>query len=152
MILLYTERKEYQRVGQIIKNLYLSVGNSETVANRTTKYDTIFTGLITFCSTEKNEDYMFPARQIYEYFQKAKEIPYELYLKEKFIDEKKEKKMFYFDYENIINNIDIDELILSYQYLGSMLLWYIKLCYEVYKFPSVKLIEDKKSMKIMTTI
>ena len=149
LILLYTERKEYQRVGQIIKNLYLSVGNSETVANRTTKYDTIFTGLITFCSTEKNEDYMFPARQIYEYFQKAKEIPYELYLKEKFIDEKKEKKMFYFDYENIVNNIDIDELILSYQYLGSMLLWYIKLCYEGYKFPSGKLIEDKKYIELI---
>ena len=143
IILLYVEKKEYQKLGQIIKNLYLSVSNSETVANRTTKYDTIFTGLITFCSSDKNEDYMFPARQIYAYFQKAKEIPYELYLKEKYLDEKKYKKIFYFDYENIINNIDIDELILSYQYLGSLLLWYIKMCYEGYKFPSGKLIDDK---------
>ena len=101
IVALYTEKKEYQKLGQIIKNLYLSVSDSETVANRTTKYDTIFTGLITFCSSDKNEDYMFPARQIYAYFQKAKEIPYELYLKEKYLDEKKYKKIFYFDYENI---------------------------------------------------
>ena len=143
IVALYTEKKEYQKLGQIIKSLYLSIGNSETVANRVKIYDTIFTGLITFCSSDKNEDYMFPAREIYSYFQKAKKIPYELYLKEKFIDEKKYKKIFYFDYENIINNIDIDELILSYQYLGSLLLWYIKLCYEGYKFPSGKLINDK---------
>ena len=144
LVLLYTERKEYQRLGQIIKNLYLSVSNSETVANRTTKYNTIFTGLLTFCSSDKNEDYMFPAREMYTYFQKAKEIPYDLYLKEKAIDEKNNKKIFYFDYENIINNIDIDELILSYQYLGSMLLWYIRLCFEGYKFPSGNPINEKK--------
>ena len=53
LVLLYADRKKYQILGQIIKNLFLSVGNSETVANRTMKYDTIFTGLITFCSTEK---------------------------------------------------------------------------------------------------
>ena len=144
LVLLYADRKKYQILGQIIKNLYLSVGNSETVANRTMKYDTIFTGLITFCSTEKNEDYMYPAREIYSYFQKAKEIPYDLYLKEKYTDEEKPKKIFYFDYENLINNVDIDDLILSYQYLGSMLLWYIKLCYEGYKFPSGNPIDEKK--------
>ena len=144
LVLLYSDRKEYQRLGQIIKNLYLSVGNSEIVANRTTKYDTIFTGLLTFCSSEKNEDYMLPAREIYSYFQKAKEIPYDIYLKEKIIDEKKQKKAFYFDYESIINNIDTDELILSYQYLGSMLLWYVRLCFEGYKFPSGTPINEKK--------
>ena len=144
LVVLYSDRKEYQRLGQIIKNLYLSVGNSEIVGNRVTKYDTIFTGLLTFCSSEKNEDYMLPAREIYSYFQKAKEIPDDLYLKEKLIDEKNNKKAFYFDYENIINNIDIDELILSYQYLGSMLLWYIRLCFEGYKFPSGTPISDKK--------
>ena len=144
LVILYSDRKEYQRLGQIIKNLYLSVGNSETVGNRVTKYDTIFTGLLTFCSSEKNEDYMLPAREIYSYFQKAKEIPSDLYLKEKFIDEKNKKKAFYFDYESIINNINIDELILSYQYLGSMLLWYIRLCFEGYKFPSGTPINDKK--------
>ena len=143
LVIIYSDRKEYQKLGQIIKNLYLSVGNSETVGNRVTKYDTIFTGLITYYSSDKNEDYMFPARQIYSYFQSAKDIPYELYLKEK-MDEKTEKKIFYFDYENIINNIDIDDLILSYQYLGSLLLWYIQLCYEGYKFPSGKSIDDKK--------
>ena len=143
IVILYSEKKEYQKLGQIIKNLYLSVSNSETVANRTKEYNTIFTGLITFCSSDKNEDYMFPLRQIYSYFQKAKDIPYELYLKEKYIDEKKQKKIFYFDYENVINNIDIDDLILSYQYLGSLLLWYINLCYDRYKFPSGKLIDDK---------
>ena len=104
LVLLYTERKEYQRLGQIIKNLYLSVSNSETVANRTTKYDTIFTGLLTFCSSDKNEDYMFPAREMYTYFQKAKEIPYDLYLKEKTIDEKNNKKFFayWFSLINIV--------------------------------------------------
>ena len=143
IVALYTEKKKYQKLGQILKNLYLSIGSSETVANRVKIYDTIFTGLIAFCSCEKNEDYMFPARQIYSFFKKAKKIPFNLYLREKFIDEKKEKKIFYFDYENVINNIDIDELILSYQYLGSLLLWYIKLCFEGYKFPSNKLIDDK---------
>jgi hypothetical protein len=44
----------------------------------------------------------------------------------------------------VVNNTDIDELILSYQYLGSLLLWYINLCVEGYKFPSGKPIEDKK--------
>ena len=56
---------------------------------------------------------------------------------------KKNIKNFYFDYENVINNIDIKELITSVQYLGSLLLWYIKLCFEGYKFPSNKLIDDK---------
>ena len=141
LVLSFIEKKQYQKLGQIIKNLYLSVADSEVVGNRTTQYDTIFTGLITYCSGEKNKDFMFPAREIYTYLQSAKQIPRELYWKIKTIDN---KKYYYFDYENVVNNTDIDELILSYQYLGSLLLWYIYLCLEGYKFPSGKLIEDKK--------
>ena len=141
LVLLFIGKQEYQKLGQIIKNLYLSVADSEIVGNRTTKYDTIFTGLITYCSGEKNKDFMFPAREIYSYLQLAKQIPRELYWKIKTINK---KKYYYFDYENVVNNTDIDELILSYQYLGSLLLWYIYLCLEGYKFPSYKLIEDKK--------
>ena len=143
LINLFAEENQYQKIGQIIKNLYLSVADSEVVGNRTTKYDTIFTGLITYCSGEKNKDFMLPAREIYSYLQstKAIQIPKELYLK---VKEENEKKYFYFDYENVVNNTDIDELILSYQYLGCLLLWYIELCLEGYKFPSNKLIDDKK--------
>jgi len=141
IVLLFTQKKKYQELGQIIKNLYLSVADSESVGNRTTKYETIFTGLITYCSGEKNKDFMFPAREIYSFLQSAKQIPNELYLK---IKNENGKKRYYYDYENVVNNTDIDELILSYQYLGSMLLWYIELCREGYKFPSGKLIEEVK--------
>ena len=141
LIILFTEKKQFQTVGQIIKNLYLSVADSEIVGNRTTKYYTIFTGLITYCSGEMNKDFMLPAREIYSYLQSAKQIPRELYYKIKTINN---KKYIYFDYENVVNNTDIDELILSYQYLGSLLLWYINLCLEGYKFPSGKPIEEKK--------
>ena len=141
IVLLFTQKKRYQALGQIIKNLYLSVADSESVGNRTTKYDTIFTGLITYCSGEKNKDFMFPAREIYSFLQSAKQVPKELYLK---IKNENGKKKYYYDYENVVNNTDIDELILSYQYLGSLLLWYIDLCIEGYKFPSGKLIEEKK--------
>jgi hypothetical protein len=84
---------------------------------------------------------MFPAREIYSFLQSAKQVPKELYLK---IKNENGKKKYYYDYENVVNNTDIDELILSYQYLGSLLLWYIDLCIEGYKFPSGKLIEEKK--------
>ena len=141
LVLLFTEKKQYQKLGQIIKYLYLSVADSEIVGNRTTKYDTNFTGLITYCSGEKNKDFMLPAREIYTYLQSAKQIPRELYWKIKNIED---KKYYYFDYENVVNNTDIDELILSYHYLGSLLLWYINLCLEGYKFPSGKTIEEKK--------
>ena len=57
-------------------------------------YDTIFTGLIAFFNSEKNEDYMLLARQIYSYFQKNKKIPFKFYLREKFIYEEKYKKIF----------------------------------------------------------
>ena len=142
IVLLFIDKKKYQALGQIIKNLYLSVSDSEIVGNRTTKYDIIFTGLITYCSGEKNKDFMFPAREIYSYLQSAKYIPRELYWKVQ--NENDGKKYYYFDYENVVNNTDIDELILSYQYLGSLLLWYIYLCLEGYKFPSNKPIENKK--------
>ena len=143
LINVFAEKNKFQTIGQIIKNLYLSVADSEVVGNRTTKYDTIFTGLITYCSGEKNKDFMYPAREIYTYLQsaKAKQVPRELYIKVKNVDD---KKYCYFDYENVVNNTDIDELILSYQYLGCLLLWYIELCLEGYKFPSNKLIDDKK--------
>ena len=141
LIILFTEKKQFQKVGQIIKNLYLSVADSEIVGNRTTQYYTIFTGLITYCSGEMNKDFMLPAREIYSYLQSAKQVPRELFWKIKTINN---KKYYYFNYENVVNNTDIDELILSYQYLGSLLLWYIYLCLQGYKFPSGKPIEDKK--------
>ena len=148
IINIYTQKNQFQKIGQIIKNLYLSVADSEVVGNRTTKYDTIFTGLITYCSGEKNKDFMLPAREIYSYLQSAKafQIPRELYLKVKV---ENDKKYFYFDYENVVNNTNIDELILSYQYLGCLLLWYIGLCLEGYKFPSNKLIEEKKNESLI---
>ena len=62
--------------------------------NRVKIYDTIFTGLIAFFNSEKNEDYMLIARQIYSYFQKNKKIPFKFYLREKFIYEEKYKKIF----------------------------------------------------------
>ena len=140
LVLLFSKKRQFQKLGQIIKNLYLSVAESEIVGNRTTKYETIFTGLITYCSSEKNKDFMLPAREIYSYLQSAKQIPRELYWKIKNIDD---KKYYFFDYENVVNKTDIDELILSYHYLGSLLLWYIYLCLEGYKFPSGKPIDDK---------
>lgn len=141
IIVLFTEKKEFQKAGQIIKNLYLSVADSDIVENRTTQYFTIFTGLITYCSGEKNKDFMLPAREIYSYFQSAKNLQTELYWQVRDVDN---KKYLYFDYEKVVNNTDIDDLILSYQYLGSLLLWYINLCIEGYKFPSGKPIDNKK--------
>ena len=146
LVQIFSEKKQFQKLGQIIKNLYLSIADSEIIGSRTTKYDTIFTGLITYCSAEKNKDYMLPAREIYSYLQSAKQIPRELFWKIKKIDE---REYYYFDYENVVNNTDIDELILSYQYLGSLLLWYINLCFEGYKFPSNKIIEDKKHVALI---
>ena len=64
------------------------------MVNRVKIYDTIFTGLIAFFNSEKNEDYMLLARQIYSYFQKNKKIPFKFYLREKFIYEGKYKKIF----------------------------------------------------------
>lgn len=64
------------------------------MVNRVKIYDTIFTGLIAFFNSEKNEDYMLLARQIYSYFQKNKKIPFKFYLREKFIYEEKYKKIF----------------------------------------------------------
>ena len=64
------------------------------MVNRVKIYDTIFTGLIAFFNSEKNEDYMLLAKQIYSYFQKNKKIPFKFYLREKFIYEEKYKKIF----------------------------------------------------------
>ena len=64
------------------------------MVNRVKIYDTIFTGLIAFFNSEKNEDYMLLARQIYSYFQKNKKIPFKFYLREKFIYEEKNKIIF----------------------------------------------------------
>ena len=64
------------------------------MVNRVKIYDTIFTGLIAFFNSEKNEDYMLLDRQIYSYFQKNKKIPFKFYLREKFIYEEKYKKIF----------------------------------------------------------
>ena len=64
------------------------------MVNRVKIYDTIFTGLIAFFNSEKNEDYMLLARQIYSYFQKNKKIPFKFYLREKFVYEEKYKKIF----------------------------------------------------------
>ena len=64
------------------------------MVNRVKIYDTIFTGLIAFFNSEKNEDYILLARQIYSYFQKNKKIPFKFYLREKFIYEEKYKKIF----------------------------------------------------------
>ena len=65
------------------------------MVNRVKIYDTIFTGLIAFFNSEKNEDYMLLARQIYSYFQKNKKIPFKFYLREKFIYEEKYKKFLF---------------------------------------------------------
>ena len=64
------------------------------MVSRVKIYDTIFTGLIAFFNSEKNEDYMLLAKQIYSYFQKNKKIPFKFYLREKFIYEEKYKKIF----------------------------------------------------------
>ena len=141
LVQIFSEKKQFQKLGQIIKNLYLSIADSEIISNRITKYETIFTGLITYCSAEKNKDFMLPAREIYSYLQSAKQINRQLFWQTKKIDD---SECYYFDYENVVNNTDIDELILSYQYLGCLLLWYINLCFEGYKFPSGTIIEEKK--------
>ena len=146
---IFCEKKKFHILGQIIKNLYKSISDSESVRIHTTIYDTIFTGLITYCSNvvdNNAETMLLPKQKIYEHFLNGAKLPKDLYWKAENYD----KKLHYvFDYENVVNNINLDDLILSKEYLGSLLLWYIYLYLQGHKFPSNEYINEKKHIIIV---
>ena len=135
IISIYIKNKKYHTLSQILIHLDVQSIETEEIKYICSEH-CLIPPLIYIYMNDKDENYFYPIKRIYEIYSKA------IYLDDK----------TFISYQDYLNNNSIEELEKSKQYIGHQLLWYINLCIDGKKFLTDDIILDNNYKDLIKKI